>query len=254
MWSDSTDEECEHLHIGSHPADILSLHYCVRPSAEGALSLLVLSGDAAGNVMVWTGASGRLAHSWSAEALGAAVDGGAAGSSDGGGNRKGLWPSSRHRDTGGAAAEAHRTKAGTQDKHDRFRREGGGSGDKFAGGLDGRNSKHPAAEAVQSEGSPKGSQEGGRGGAADARAGGLESLDENRENQVSIFSILHITGSCEQGLMVMAFAVVAVVAVVKGFRVSGVYGGASMAKYRLSRAAPSLCRACLSQRAVAGHV
>jgi hypothetical protein len=107
---------------------------------------------------------------------------------------------------------------------------------------------------VQSEGSPKGSREGGREGAAGARAGRLESLDENRENQVSIFSILHITGSCKQGLVMMAFAVVAVVAIVKGFTVSGVHGGASMAKYRLGRAAPSLCRACLSQRAIVGHV
>ena len=63
MWSELVDEDCENLHIGSHGADILCLEYCDR-SHSAFLPLLVLSGDAAGHVMVWEAGNGRLVHHW----------------------------------------------------------------------------------------------------------------------------------------------------------------------------------------------
>jgi hypothetical protein len=122
MWSDSTDQGCENLHIGttqftcftstkvqlltsdeadceylhvgtqftcftstkvqiltpeelqgSHPADILCLHAVDRPTVEGATGLLVLSGDAHGNLFVWTAGSGRLAYSFTADSFSGAL-------------------------------------------------------------------------------------------------------------------------------------------------------------------------------------
>jgi len=70
MWSDSPDEDCENLTIGTHTSDILGLQYIHRPFApyaDGALALLLLSADAAGNVMVWTATSGRLVQNFSAD-------------------------------------------------------------------------------------------------------------------------------------------------------------------------------------------
>ena len=42
MWSDVADQDCENLHVGEHPADILNLHIVHRKQTQGALGLLIL--------------------------------------------------------------------------------------------------------------------------------------------------------------------------------------------------------------------